>query len=530
MRAFSTHQAIPIPLWDFTKGLYCNVPSAAIPEGGSQYAKDVMLFEGRVHARYPFRQYDEAPPQGNTDPVNHVFGAFFLSSGYYLIRSTIAGGTTVDVDYFDGNNWVNLLTGLSGTLGQPPSSCQFKEEFLFATGDSELYRWTGSGAMVTIDSLQATADLRPPDKPYYMVSNASNLFLGNVVIGGVRYPRRVCWCSHRDSLVWNPNGTGNPLQYTAGYSDLDHDPSEVSGLSFHGGQDIIALKRGSVYKAVWVGMPIGYKFVPITTSVGCLSHWTIQIWRDIMIWLGNDFHVYVMPFRGKITPFGDAVRRRIEELLHLPKAKQAVGSLDSARGIYRLFLPDSSGVLKKFVDCNLATGSWTEGEILHSTISVLSAAELKPGYSRSRTLYGAADGTIYTHYGETAAERILSDGETPTRTDYAPIILTGVFDAVKLAAQAGETMELHAISIQGRLGQAIPVFRVGKTIQEIENASVQQMQAINMDGVEDQAYSTGVRSNAERFIQVGVYWPGGTAVPMILDGITAWVMPRGDVR
>lgn len=528
MRPFSTHQAIPLPLWDLSKGLYFNVPTVKIPDGGTQYAKDVFFFEGRVYPRFPFREYAEAPNNGNTEPINGIYGAFFLGSSQFIMRSRITAGL-INVDYYAGP-WTDITpVGLAGSLAQPPSACQFKQEFIFCPGADAVQKWTGSGNMVSIDSLQPDADLQPPDVPYYVTASASNLFLGNGIVGGQRDTTRVWWCSHRDSNIWNTTGSGNPLQYTAGYTSLEHEPSEISGMAFHGGRDVIALKRSSLYKATWVGMPVGFRFDPITVGIGCLSQPSVKFWRDIMIWLGTDFNVYAMPFRGQIQPIGDSVRKRIEQLLDLSKSRQAVAQIDTPRGVYRIFMPDAYGVCKTFLDCNLATGAWSEGEILASGISIMSASEYRPGYSRSRSLYGSLDGKIYTHYGESAVYRNLMDG-TATTGNYGPMLLTGVFDAIQFAKQAGETMELHAISLQGEYGAATPVFRVGDTIKEILGAQIQTMTEIDLDGVEDRTYSATIRSESCRFMQVGIYWESGESVPMVLDGITAWVKPRGDVR
>lgn len=528
MRQFSTHQAVPLPLWDLSKGLYFNVPSVRIPEGGTQYAKDVFFFEGRVYPRFPYREYVQAPNNGNVEPINGIYGAFFLGGSQYIMRSRIAAGL-INVDYYDGG-WNDIvLTGLGGSLAQPPSACQFKQEFIFCPGADAVQKWNGSGNMVSIDSLQPDPDLQPPDVPYYVTASASNLFLANGIVDGARDSTRVWWCSHRDSNIWNTTGSGNPLQYTAGYSSLEHEPSEISGLAFHGGRDVIALKRSSLYKAVWVGMPTGFRFDPITVGIGCLSQPSVKFWRDIMIWLGTDFNIFAMPFRGQIQPIGDSVRKRIEQLLDPGKARLAVAQVDSPRGVYRIFMPDQFGVCKKFLDCNIATGAWSEGEILQSGNSILSASEYRPGYDRSRSLYGSMDGKIYTHYGEFPSERNLQDGAT-TGGNYGPLLLTGVFDAIQFAQQAGETMELHAISLQGEYGVATPVYRVGDTIKEILGAPVQQMTPIDLDGVEDKCYSANNRSESCRFMQVGIYWEPGTVTPLVLDGITAWVKPRGDVR
>lgn len=537
-RAFSTHQAQPLPVWDMTKGLFSDRPGVIVPDGGCTQADNVVFRDGRIYPRPPLLEYTSAPT-GRSVPVNHFYPGFFLGTSQYLIYSDIilTGGPTyqyMNVYYYDGG-WVDLTVSPANVFGletQPPSSTQFRNEWLFCPGNDELQQWAGSGNLNAMSSLQTDADLQPPGKPWYICSNASRVFLANAIpAGGNRNHIGVWWCATGNSTIWD-TGSGNPLRYDAGFAELSHEPSEIVGMFFHGGIDILAFKRKSIYKATWIGLPVGYRFDPLTTDIGALSQGCITSYRSILVWLGCDFNLYAMPFRGQIQPIGDSIQNILEEELDLNYAKLCSGAVDSVDGVYYFWYPaiGDGGLCKKGLACNLRTGAWSRLEINHSDIAIMCASEYRPGYARSKTVFGSRDGKLYTFY-PLSTSSTLQDGGVSGGA-YAPRVVSKIVDTLQVfGADGGDSGEIHAMSLQGSSGKATPIFRAGATVAGIENASFQNMDQISMDTEEEQAFTTGARSKASRFLQIGVDWESGDTDPMFVDGITSWIQPRGaDVK
>lgn len=516
-----------------TKGLFLDRPGVVVPDGGSTIAENVIFYDGRVYPRDSLREYQGAPT-GATVPVNHFYPGFFLGTSQYLLYSDIILDPTPDyqkmnVYYYDGgwSDITNIPPNIFGLETQPPSSTQFRNEWLFCPGNDELQRWDGSGDLEAMSTLQPDTDLRPPDKPWYVCSNANRVFVANAEVGGQRNHLGVWWSASGNSTIWD-SGSGNPLRYDAGFSVLSHEPSEIVGLYFHGGIDILAFKRSSIYKANWVGMPVGYLWFPLTTDIGALSQGCIKSFRSTLVWLGPDYNMYAMPFRGQIQPFGDSISSYLEANLDLTYAKFCSAAIDSVRGLYLFWYPGvgDGGLCKRGLCCDLRTGAWSTLKINHPDISIMCAHEYRPGYARSLPIFGSRDGKLYTMYPEQSAFRALRD-KGQVAGSYAPQLVAGITDSIQLLQGGGDTGEIHCISLQGSSGAATPIFREAATIKGIENKEFQEMEKIDMDGEEEQAYTTGARSNANRFLQVGVQWESGDDNPMVLDGLTSWVQARG---
>lgn len=536
-RAFSTHQAVPFPQWDIAKGLFVDRPGVAVPDGGCTTAENVIFSYGRVRPRYPLKEYIAT---GRTVPINHFYPGYVLGQQQYLMYSDIiltAGPTqgNMSVWYYESGAWYELTvspgpTSVQGILNHPPASVQFRNDWLFCPGDDELYRWDFNAAfyhLESIDSLQPDTSLRPPNKPWCIAANATRVFLANAIDGsGNRNYIRVWWSATGNCKIWD-DGSGNPLRYDAGYTDLSHEPSEIIGLFFHGGVDVLVFKRSAIYKLVWVGLPVGYLPVPLTTDVGALSHSCIRSYRSTLVWLGTDYNMYALPFRGQIQPFGDNVSTILENNLDLNYAKNCSATLDSVSGLYYFTYPaiGNSGVCKNGLICNLKTGAWSEWSIEHPDIAIMAANEYRIGYGRSQPVFGSMDGKLYTFFPQTGEVEMKDAGAASGA--YSSRVVSKTFDALQLFSQNADTSEIHALSLQGSSGRAVPIFRAAATVAGLEDAEFQEMDIIDMDQEEEVAYTSGSRSDAQRFTQIGIDWESGDVSPMVVDGITSWIMPRG---
>lgn len=529
-RQNSMAQDVPTAFYQLDAGMFRNVPSQRIPENGCYDAQNVVFYEGRVRPRPPF-VVATAIATGSAIGCNHVGLMQTQGGSQFIMRSEIDTGTLkMDVYYYDAA-WFDITAPqLDGDLDHMPWSTQFKGEWLFCPGNDELYSWAASGNMVTVDSRQADTTLRPPDKPYVIACTATRVFLGNVVISGTRIPWRVCWSDTGSSIVWAPNGGGYPAQGSASYQDILHDSSEITGLFFQGGKDMICFKRTSIYKGIWKGGPVWYDFEPISMQHGCPAGQTIRSWRNTLIWLGDDFNVYAMPLRGQITAIGDAISPRLRVILRLSYVKRSSAVVDSTLGLYWLFVPQlGQTTVNKIFVCNLKTGAWAEGEIAGSVVKIMCAMEYRPGYSDPVMYFGSADGKIYEF---ATAYTTLKDGMSTGSggTAYEAYVWGRVLDFLEVFKQVGaETGEFHALGLQAESGKATPQCRVGDTTKALLAATSGTYTEIDMDAATPVPFSPN-RTNMARFGQVGVKWTSGQASPMPVDGVTIWSMPRSDAR
>lgn len=520
-RQFSASQTVPFPLWGLTAGQFNNLPSTRVPETGLSASHNVYISEGRIRVRPPLVAYART---GSSKPCNHVAHMITQAGVVYLMRSEIDPiSSRVEVYSWDGATWTSLASGLQGSEDHPPASTMFKGEWLFAPGDDWAYQWTG-GALNRLDLLQADPELRPPEAPRHMISNLSRVFMANGIdpISGDRIPWRVWWCSKGDSLTWDHGGR-KPEAKNASFQDLMQDNTEVSGLHYHDGAEILAFKPRSLYTGVFNGGVALYLFEPVSLEIGCVAGRTIQSWNGLCLFLGAST-VYAKPLGQKPIPIGDSIAPRLRELLDTEYASRASAVLDPVLGIYWLFIPTSGdGRCGKIFACSLKDKfAWTEGEVADGEIAPMACTVFWPTNSEHLLVVGSRDGGVYRLGGGTA----MLDG----RTEYSAHFWSRSLDFVEVLAQAGaETAALQKMSLQGSSGTATGRVRVGATVASLEAADPVEFGDFDMAEDWDQSYRSG-KMNAMRFAQVGAYWPPGTSTPMPVDGVTLWGMPRGDAR
>lgn len=521
MRKNSLSGTVPFPLWGLTAGQYNNLPSTRVPETGLSASYNVYISEGRIRVRPPLSVYARTDSPRACNHVSHMITQEGL---VYLVRSEIDLATDlVAVHAWDGSAWTTLGSGFFGAEGIPPDSCMFKGEWLFLPGDDQVQQWTGGPALVELGSLQPDPELRPPDAPRHICANLSRVFLANGIdpLSGDRNPWRVWWCSKGDSLTWDPGGR-KPEAKNASFQDLMHDNTEVTGLHYHDGAEILAFKPRSIYTGVFNGGAALYLFEPVSLEVGCIAGRTIQSWNGLCLFLGAQ-NVYAKPVGQKPLPIGEAIAPRLRELLDTEYAHRASAVLDPILGTYWLFIPtDGDGTCGSIFACSLRDKfAWTEGRVEDSRIRIMSSAVFWPTDAEPILVLGSRDGRVFRLGGGTA----MLDGGT----EYSAHFWSRTLDFVEVLAQEGaETASLQKMSLQGTSGTATGRIRTGPTVASLEGVGT-EFGDFDMSQDWDQSFRGG-KPEAVRFAQVGAYWPPGTATPMPVDGVTVWGMPRGDAR
>ena len=553
----TTERTLAFPLFQLDAGEITNLPAAVIGATAASNTSNVIFSDGRVRPRPGLSLHPLSPSvAGGYSPTSSIthLGKFITTSQVnYTMRlqlDSTTGWTSVWAKT-DTTEWEILVTSPLGHINtSPPMSAMFNEgEWLLVNGTDNLQMWNGTSTfLVDVTNTQSNISLRAPAQPAFICTTGSRVFLGNAVDqnSGLRVPYRVWWSDTGDSTKWS-NGAGLPAQGSAGYQDLFQgaDASPITGMYFQGETIVIVFKKHSVYRGVFInGGPVWYNFLPITQSRGCVAPGSIRAFNDTLIWLGDDYNVYSLSMGGQVSNLGDAIRPRIQQLVNLSDAV-ALGKVsavvDTVLGLYWLMLPSAADNSTVILCCNLHTGAWSEGHVGGAAIQPLCGLWVYPessvisftGISRPTAIWGCSDGRIYA-LDHTKPQMI--DYTVPWdaywwgRTqDFMQIMQLGY--AGKLPMQVhGETGEWHKISLHGTVGEAIPRVRMGKSLNDlVNNKHLYTFECIDADN-NTPAYSASVRADAERFSQLGVYWPPGTASPMAVDGITVWGMSRQVAR
>jgi hypothetical protein len=164
-----------------------------------------------------------------------------------------------------------------------------------------------------------------------------------------RYVQRVQWSDR-----------GNPRSWTlatsslAGFEDLLTAKGQGTRIMELGNRVILFFEQ-----EIWQGFSgsgaASFAFEPLDKSVGTRWSWTIARTPAGLMFLGNDFQIYLLPKDGgQAQAIGKAVQRRLRDTIDAPE--NAWATYDESLGFYRLFYPTigSGGLPTHELALNLA--------------------------------------------------------------------------------------------------------------------------------------------------------------------------------
>src|SRR5256886_3566554 len=313
-----------------TLGLDVSHPSVNAKPGGTPYREDFIIRDGGLDPR-PMLSLDINNPQ----PVDIVLGgAEIVAVGG--IRYPFISGTTGAAAYI-GGSWSRLSFGPAFGVNTPPAgsianyadTTQIYDAAIdenlavWAQGTPQsLYCWT-SGA-TTFSSLTGA-----PQAQYVTAFN--NYLVAFNLAGG--FVQRVQWNDRGSNSSW----TGG----LSGFADL---------LDMRGaGTRVMAQENRLVLFSeyeVWEGVPAAFPFIfnfdPIDRSVGCPYPWTAANTPAGIIFLSNDYNVYLISkWGGPARSVGDSVQKFIRENITQPQRAWAV--YDRTFNQYQLYFPAKAG-------------------------------------------------------------------------------------------------------------------------------------------------------------------------------------------
>lgn len=299
--------------------------------------------------------------------------------------------------------------------------------FCSTTTADLLNRWDGAAASASTPSA-ATA---PGDwkSGGVIVSGPSILtvFKGRMFAAGVPgFPYRVYYSKVRDGDDWTDTTTGT----RAGSFDLDAigDPQGVTGLCVFQDRLYVFMRR-AIYE-VTISDPASVAdslFIkPITTEIGCVSHATIKVVGNDVVY-ASDRGILTLRSTDKAIEseynfLSRDIQRAWNESINHSLLNQAWATIDEQESQYYISLPSSGATTNDLFFClNLESGGWSNYTGMKARSMWTTLVSNKP-----RVTIGREDGYIVL-LGETTRKDLAITGTSNAGTDYNAIFKSGVF-------------------------------------------------------------------------------------------------------
>jgi hypothetical protein len=284
-----------------------------------------------------------------------------VTGGVEAISSTgtpypLISGTTRWAWYSQGS-WSAL--SYVGSFTPAPASTDYWDftqiydpttDEMLAVGGCESYHSLYCWSVGTLSNTFSTLTEAPRAK--YVTSFDNFLLAFNVRdVGSAqsRYVQRINWSDRG-----NPRSWALATNSLAGFEDLLGATGQGTRIMTMGNRVIVFFES-----EIWGGYrttgAASFAFEPIDKEVGTKYSWTIAETPEGLMFLGNDFMLYLLPKDGgKSQAVGKAVQRRLRETIDAPD--RAWAQYDETLGAYRLFyaVRGGGGLPSKELCFNLA--------------------------------------------------------------------------------------------------------------------------------------------------------------------------------
>lgn len=405
---------VTLDLWGLRKGVFYDRHPLEIPEGGAYNCSNVVSVEGYLRPRpgtvavFPDSGTTGSPVQNIQDiPIRHIgeYVNFDNEKSLMVLRAPMTDdGSWGVLRSYNGASWSTALASRTpSALGFavpgriPSSSVNFKGLWFINNlqNDDDVYAWDGT-TFSSFTYNQPNSQLRGPKGAKFLAAHPDRLIMANVRDrSNIRRAYRVVWSATLDPFTYRNENSSDVGSGTSGYVDLADESDPITAL-WARGDIILAFRARSIYQGVFEGAPMMYKFKALSLGAGCVSHSSLQEYRDsILVWLGDD-NVY-MGSPGQVPQaVGGPIQPAIRSLANLSLLDRAVGVIDRDYHLYHLFLPNlTNGNVDLIYTLNLQDFSWWPGTLAAAGIDVRCAACYRAGTWDNRVLLGGQDGRIY---------------------------------------------------------------------------------------------------------------------------------------
>lgn len=410
------------PIGNLGQGIIADQNPLEIPPGACVVGtNNVVQVDGFLRARSGLLSVYQLPV---VERVHHLSVHQTLAGVNNLVAVTL-NSTSGDATfwYFVSSAWTNIGTIPSpyvlATI--PSTSCNFNYTTYLAPGNGPLYQFDDATlTLQTVDTVQTDPNFQPPDLIKLIVAGDPRLIAANFSEAGSSIPFGVDWSDFEIPTTWQ-----GPIANQGGDSGgtaLPKNSDPITGM-YVDSSVLTIFRAREVYLGVEVGSPGVYTVRCFVQGPGCVSHATIQPYRDgAIVWLGDD-NVYIGAPGQQPQPIGDHIRLRLRQICNLSLLPQSVGQLDYDHQLYTLYLPDATtGFNTRLLTVNLRTGGWWEGQIADPSMKVTCGCAFRTGPWETQNLVGTDDGRIlqsilgYTQDDQTPFPCAWVSGILPSRS------------------------------------------------------------------------------------------------------------------
>lgn len=335
-----------------TLGLDSSQPSVDVPLGSTPSCDNYLLREGALEPR-PMLSLKP----GNPQPL----GAVPILGGTEVISVTgdrypLISGTTRWA-WYSNNSWSALSYVPAFSLNDPPGATdtnywdftqiyQVDRDENIAVGASgsyqSLYCWQSNTTVFST--------LTGAPRATTVAAFDNFLLAANIRSDNSDYVQRIQWSDRGSASSWTAG--------LSGFEDLLQMRGDITRLLPLENR-VIVFGENETWQGFRSDFPNLFVFQPVDTAVGCPYPWTAAVTPRGILFLGRDYHVYLLPKEGgQPVSIGQRLHRAIRNLIDRPE--RAWGAWDHTTDVYQLnyAIKGGSGRPQRAAWLNLESGAW----------------------------------------------------------------------------------------------------------------------------------------------------------------------------
>lgn len=342
---------------DPTLGYDVSKPSPNLAPGATPNADNFIMRDGALEPRPMLSRVtgtdNNARPFGITRILGGMEAIAVDSTRYPMVSSTTR------LAYFAGSWSVASYVSAFG-LSDPPAGAatdywdwtqifyDLQNENIAVgalTSDSRqsLYCWQiGTGQFSTLTGA-------PGAKAVCAFDNY--ILAGNVRDTDGTEVQRVRWSDRGSASSW----TGG----LSGFEDLLDAKGAITRLAAREA-DVIVFTESEIWHGTPIDFPFTFKFSRLDKTVGCPYPWTIDTTSRGIVFLGDDFQLYLLPKEGGAAqPVGQTIRRSVRDTIVFPG--RSFGVYDPYAGQYQFYYPQSGAsenLPMRALFLDFSSGAW----------------------------------------------------------------------------------------------------------------------------------------------------------------------------
>lgn len=335
-----------------TLGIDASQPSVDVPLGSTPACENVILREGAIEPRPMLSLRNTNPqPMGAVPIIGGLEVISVTGSRYPMVSGTSRWA------YFDGAGWSVLSYVSSFGLNDPPAGANteyWDHTQIYYVDQDENVAVGANGSYQSLYCWQAGnpefSSLTGAPRALAVAAFDNFLLAANIRSGTSDFVQRVQWSDRGSASSWT--------QGLAGFEDLLTMRGDIKRLIPQENR-IVVLGENEIWQGYRADYPSLFRFEPLDTGVGCPYPWTATNTPKGTIFLGRDYHVYLLPKGGgQPVPIGQRLHRSIRNIIDQPT--RAWATYDHVTDYYELNYPvkSGSGRPQRAAWLNIETGAW----------------------------------------------------------------------------------------------------------------------------------------------------------------------------